>query len=142
MIKTLANLTLISLLFSCAGQIDRPQGISMGSSSTEPLLSASGFRVVTPESEQQKAIYTELPAYKLQRGTHQGKVFYAYKDEKKGLAYVGSESEYQAYQRLSFERQIARDQTMAAEMNASAAYRWYGAYPYPYSYGAHYRSIR
>ena len=108
------------------------QCASMGACSTEPLLSASGFRVVTPETEQQKAIYAELPAYKLQRGNHQGKVFYAYKNEKQGIAYLGGESEHQAYQRLAAERRIARDQYIAAEMNAATARGWYGAYPYGY----------
>jgi len=48
---------------------------SMGASSTEPLLSAAGFRVKTPETATQKEIYATLPPYKLQRGTHQGKTF-------------------------------------------------------------------
>ena len=108
------------------------QCASMGASSTEPMLSASGFRVVTPETEQQKTIYAELPAYKLQRGNYKGKVFYAYKDEKQGIAYVGGETEHQAYQRLAIERRIAHDQYMASEMNAAMASGWYGAYPYGY----------
>jgi hypothetical protein len=113
------------LLTSCA---------SMGASSTEPLLSAAGFRVRTPETAAQKAIYAELPPYKVQRGTHQGKVFYAYKNEKEGVAYVGGEAEYQKYQKLAVERRIARDQYEAAQMNQAMAYRWYGAYPGGYYY--------
>ena len=107
---------------------------SMSASSTEPLLSAAGFRVRTPETAAQKSIYAELPPYKVQRGTHQGKVFYAYKNEKEGVAYVGGEAEYQKYQRLATERRIARDQYEAAQMNQAMAYRWYGAYP-----GGYYR---
>lgn len=112
---------------------------SMGASSTEPLLSAAGFSVKTPSTDTQKQIYAELPAYKLQRGNHQGKVFYAYKDEKQGVAYVGGEKEYQKYQELATERRIARDQYEAAVMNRDTAYRWYGAYGYggygrPYLY--------
>ncbi|MEM1084469.1 MAG: hypothetical protein AAGI48_10175 [Verrucomicrobiota bacterium] len=102
---------------------------SMGASSTEPLLSASGFRVKTPETEVQKQIYNELPAYKVQRGEHQGKVFYAYKDEKQGVAYLGGEDEYQKYQKLATERSIARTQYEAAQMNREMSYRFYGAYP-------------
>ena len=108
---------------------------SMSASSTEPLLSAAGFRVRTPETAAQKAIYAELPPYKVQRGTHQGKVFYAYKNEKEGVAYVGGEAEYQKYQQLAIERRIARDQYEAAQMNQAMAYRWYGAYPGRYYHG-------
>jgi hypothetical protein len=117
------------LLTSCA---------SMGASSTEPLLSAAGFRVRTPETSAQKTIYAELPPYKVQRGTHQGKVFYAYKNEKEGVAYVGGEAEYQKYQKLAIERRIARDQYEAAQMNQAMAYRWYGAYPGGYYYHGRY----
>ena len=102
---------------------------SMSASSTEPLLSAAGFRVRTPETQAQKEIYAELPPYKVQRGTHEGQTFYAYKNEKEGVAYVGGEPEYQKYQQLAVERRIARDQYEAAEMNRMTAYRWYGAYP-------------
>ena len=62
-------------LTGCAG---------MGASSTEPLLSAAGFRVKTPENAKQREIYAELPPYKVQRGTYQGETFYAYKNEKEG----------------------------------------------------------
>lgn len=105
---------------------------SMGASSTEPLLSAAGFRVKTPENARQREIYAELPPYKLQRGTYQGKTFYAYKDEKQGVAYVGGEAEYQKYQELAVQRRIARENYEAAQMNQTMAYRWYGAYPRAY----------
>ena len=105
---------------------------SMGASSTEPLLSAAGFRVKTPENARQREIYAELPPYKLQRGSYQGKTFYAYKDEKQGVAYVGGEAEYQKYQELAVQRRIARENYEAAQMNQAMAYRWYGAYPRAY----------
>ena len=101
---------------------------SMGASSTEPLLSAAGFRVQTPESAKQQELFAALPPYRLQRGTYQGKTFYAYKDEKQGIAYVGGEKEYQKYQQLAIQRQIARTQYEAAQMNRMTAYQWSGAY--------------
>lgn len=107
---------------------------SMGASGTEPLLSAAGFRAKTPENDKQREIYAELPPYKVQRGTYQGKSFYAYKDEKQGMAYIGGEAEYQKYQQLAVQRRIAREQYEAAQMNQNMAYRWYGAYP-PVHYG-------
>ena len=105
---------------------------TMSASSTQPLLSAAGFRVRTPETAAQKEIYAALPAYQIQRGQHQGKIFYAYKNEKEGVAYVGGEAEYQKYQQLAIERRIAREQYEAAQMNQAMAYRWYGAYPAGY----------
>lgn len=110
-----------TLLCQCTG---------IGASSTEPLLSASGFRVVTPETDRQKAVYLTLPAYKVQRGNHDGKIFYAYKNEKEGVAYVGGEEEYRRYQQLAVQRRIAQDHYRAAQMNEMTASRWYSAYPY------------
>lgn len=117
------------ILIGCAG---------MGASSTEPLLSAAGFRIQTPDTAKQREIFATLPPYKLQRGNYKGKIFYAYKDEKAGIAYVGGEKEYQKYQQLAIQRRIARDQYEAAQMNRMTAYHWYGAYPPRYYRGYYY----
>ena len=94
----------------------------------ESLLSAAGFRVRTPETPQQKEVYTAAPAYKLQRGEANGKIFYLYKDEKQGIAYVGGETEYQRYQQLAVQQKIARDNYEAAQLNNQAALGWYNAW--------------
>lgn len=120
---TLALASIAAFVVGCA---------SMNASSTEPLLSAAGFRVRTPQTAAQKEIYAALPPYKVQRGNYQGKIFYAYKNEQQGVAYVGGEAEYEKYQQLAIQRRIAREQYEAAQMNQFMASRWYGAYPYPY----------
>jgi hypothetical protein len=100
----------------------------MASSNTKSLLSAAGFRVRTPETPRQKEIYASLPAYKVERATVNGKVFYVYKDEKEGVAYVGHEPEYQRYQHLAVQQQIAQEQYMAAELDRQAALNFYGGF--------------
>ena len=108
------------LLAGCAG---------MGSSNTKSLLSAAGFHAKTPQTPQQQEIYAALTPYQVQRATVPGKgVFYVYKDEKAGVAYVGREPQYQSYCNLAVQQRIAQDQYMAANMNAMYARRWYGAY--------------
>ena len=116
---TLAAATAL-LLAGCAG---------VGSGNTTSLLSAAGFRVLTPQTPKQQQIYAALPPYQVERATVPGKgVFYVYKDEKAGLAYVGREQEYQRYQQLAIQQQIAQDYYMAVEMNRAAAWGWYGAW--------------
>ena len=101
----------------------------MQSANTTSLLSAAGFRARTPQTPTQQQIYAALPPYQVERATVKGKgVFYVYKDEKAGLAYVGREQEYQRYQQLAIRQQIAQDQYMAAELEREAAWRWYGAW--------------
>ena len=115
----LAAVTATILLAGCAG---------MGSSNTESLLSAAGFIVRTPQTPKQQQIYAALPPYQVQRATVNGKVFYVYKDEKAGVAYVGREPEYQRYQQLAIQQQIAQNQIAAAEMEQQAALDWYGGF--------------
>ncbi|WP_193215013.1 hypothetical protein [Luteolibacter marinus] len=129
--KTLLRFLLPALLPIAIGALTGCAG--MGASSTEPMLSASGFRVKKPENTTQQQLYDQLPPYKIQRGEYQGKIFYAYKDEKQGVAYVGNEDAYQQYQKLATEKSIARAQYEAAQMQQDMAYRWYGAY-YPRGY--------
>ena len=102
---------------------------SMGSANTTSLLTAAGFRARTPQTPQQQQIYASLPPYQVQRATVKGKgIFYVYKDETAGVAYVGREQEYQRYQQLAVQQQIAENYYMAAEMERAAAWQWYGAW--------------
>jgi hypothetical protein len=118
-VLSLAAGIVLSALGGCA---------SVGSTNTESLLSAAGFVVRTPETPKQKEIYATLPAYKVHRATVNDKVFYVYKDEKAGVAYVGHEPEYQRYKQLAVQQQIAQDQYMAAELDRQSALQWYGGF--------------
>jgi hypothetical protein len=100
----------------------------MGSGNTTSLLSAAGFRARTPQTPKQQQIYAALPPYQVERATVQGHVFYVYKDEKAGVAYIGREQEYQRYQQLAIQQQIAQNYYTAVAMDRAAAYGWYGAW--------------
>ena len=100
----------------------------MGSGNTTSLLSAAGFRVRTPQTPKQQQMYAALPPYKVERASVNGHVFYVYKDEKAGVAYVGREQEYQQYQQLAIQQQIAQNYYTAVAMDRAAAYGWYGAW--------------
>jgi hypothetical protein len=127
LVKTKTSITLLSL---AAGIVLSALGgfASVGSTNTESLLSAAGFRVRTPQTDRQKQIYAALPAYKVERATVKDKVFYVYKDEKAGVAYVGHEPEYQRYKQLAVQQQIAQEQYMAAELDRQAALNFYGGF--------------
>ena len=101
---------------------------SMGSANTTSLLTAAGFRARTPQTPKQQQIYAALPPYKVERATVKGKTFYVYKDEKAGVAYIGGEQEYQSYQQLAIQQQVAQDYYTAVAMDRAAALSWYGAW--------------
>jgi len=100
----------------------------MQSANTTSLLTAAGFRARTPQTPKQQQIYAALPPYKVERATVNGHAFYVYKDEKAGIAYVGREQEYQRYQQLAIQQQIAQNYYTAVAMDRAAAYGWYGAW--------------
>jgi len=120
----------IALIFAAAAATLFVAGCAeMGSGNTTSLLTAAGFRARTPQTPTQQQIYAALPPYHVERATVPGKgVFYVYKDEKAGLAYVGREQEYQRYQQLAVQQQIAQNYYMAAEMDRAASWSWYGAW--------------
>ena len=89
---------------------------------TKSLLSAAGFRVRTPQTAKQHELYAALPSNKLERGTLKGKVFYVFKDDKAGVAYVGGEPEHQRYQQLCMQQHVA--QATEEEMKHPFAQSW------------------
>jgi len=119
-------LALISALASCASVN------SLNSGNTVKVLSDAGFTRKVPETARQKELYAAADSYKVKSITSGGKTFYAYKDEKSGVAYIGSEKNYQEYRRLAEKQKIAREQYEATRMRGADG--WYGSYsPYnPY----------
>ena len=89
---------------------------------TKSLLSEAGFRVRTPQTAKQRDVYAALPNNKVEHAIVKGKVFYVFKDEKVGVAYVGGKAEHQRYQQLCMQRHVA--QAAEEEMNPSLATRW------------------
>ncbi len=124
----------VFLVIACGVLLGFSGCASLDAANQESLLIAAGFRERTPETPTQKELFAAAPPYEVRRATVEGRSFYAYKDEKKGVAYVGGDTEYQKYQRLAIEQRIARQNYEAAEMNRDAARGWYGAYG-SYVYG-------
>jgi len=100
--------------------------VGVAAANQRSLLSSAGFRIHTPQTSKQWELYAAAPSYRIERATVNGKVVYAYKDERKGVAYIGGEREYQRYHELAVRQRIASDSYMAAEMNPDAAWAWYG----------------
>ena len=129
MTSTLRTSKIAIVLAAAIGTILFTGCAGVGSANTTSLLTAAGFRARTPQTPKQQQMYAALPPYQVERATVPGKgVFYVYKDEKAGLAYVGREQEYQQYQQLAIQQQIAQNYYTAAEMERAAAWQWYGAW--------------
>ena len=124
--KTISNTLIILVAAALALLVAACAGTSSASTNTKSLLSAAGFRVRTPETPEQKEIYASLPANKIERAAYKGKVFYVFKDEAAGVAYVGREPEYQRYRQLSMEKKADPTLYMSEDMDRIQSHRFYG----------------
>ena len=57
-----------------------------------------------------------------------GKTYFVYPDVKQNLLYVGTQPEYDQYQKLRLQNQMAEDQVQAAEMNSEAGWDAWGGF--------------
>jgi hypothetical protein len=120
--KTKITNSSLILILAAAGVAFFAGCASMETGNTKSLLSAAGFRVRTPQTAKQRELYAALPSNKVERASVKGKVFYVFKDETAGVAYVGGEAEHQRYQQLCMQQHVA--QAAEEEMNPSLATKW------------------
>jgi hypothetical protein len=104
--SALAGVCVLLALAGCA---------SMEAASQESLLQKAGFQARTPTTAKQKAAYAALPAYKLHKGTREGRTIYAYKDEKAGVVYLGNQAQYAQYKQLAANAKLKEEQFTPAE---------------------------
>jgi hypothetical protein len=122
------NSIIITILLAAVATLFIAGCASVGSANTISLLTAAGFRARTPQTARQQQIFAALPPYQIQRATVNGRVFYVYKDQNAGVAYIGGEQAFQRYQQLAIQQQIAQDYYTAVAMDRAAALSWYGAW--------------
>ena len=116
--KFLAVLALAVLAIGCAADLKNKQN----------LAAAAGFKIITPAGADQQAILAKLPPDKVTPVTYKGKGYYVLPDAKNHQAYIGGQTEYQAYRQLRLQQQISNDNLMAASMNEDAAMNNWGAW--------------
>ena len=92
--------------------------------STENLLVAAGFKVVTPKTAAQQQRLKALPPGKVSSLQKSGKTYYIFPNVANNQAYVGGPKQYQAYQKLRLEKQMADEKLEAAEMDMDASMEW------------------
>jgi hypothetical protein len=112
----ISNLVLAALVAAICGLIGLAGCASLTPASKESLLKSAGFQERTPATEKQKAAYQALPAYHLHQLTLKGRTMYAYKDEKAGVVYLGSQAEYAQFRQLAAKAKLKEEQFTAAQI--------------------------
>jgi hypothetical protein len=119
-IRTLFNMiSVVALLALTAGCATTTQ-------STENMLVASGFKVVTPKTPAQQQKLQKLPPGKVAQINKAGKTYYIFPDAAHNQAYVGGPKQYQAYQQLRIQNKLAEQQLETAEMYQDSMMGWGG----------------
>jgi hypothetical protein len=92
---------------------------------TERVLSAAGFQMKLADTPETLSTLHRLPPRTLIPEPRDGQMRYVYADPRGcGCLYVGTEGQYQEYQRLEFEKQLADERLRAAWEYRTAVTIW------------------
>lgn len=100
---------------------------------TEQVLSAAGFQMKLSDSPEKLASLRALPPRRLVPQERQGRLYYVYADpDVCRCLYVGTEPQYQEYQRLALRKQLADEELIAAQNYLNATVNWglWGPWPW------------
>ena len=93
--------------------------------SKEQLLAAAGFKMQLANTPEKLAHLKTLTQQKIVVHEKDGINYYVYADATTcQCVYIGQDANYQNFQQLQVQKNIAEDQKMAAEMNENAAMNW------------------
>ena len=108
-------------------------GFAMGCASTshqtEDLLAASGFKVIPATSAEQQAHLKTLPNHKMSMVQRNGKEYFVYPDKENNVLYVGQNAQYQQYQKMRQEHQLAQEQADSNMLLADPGWNVWGPWP-------------
>ena len=105
--------------------------LAIGCSTTqdrESMLSAAGFKAVPADTPQREAHLKSLPDDRITQVQRNGTVYYTFPDQKNNILYVGQAEQYQRYQNLRLQKQMADEQLSAAQMYNDAPWGVWGGW--------------
>ena len=80
------------------------------------MLVAAGFKTVTPKTPAQQQKLQQLQTGHVAQIQKNGKTYYIVADPSQNVVYVGGPTQYQQYQQIRAQRQLAQDNLQTAEM--------------------------
>lgn len=94
---------------------------STGGDKTTEMLVGAGFNIKLADTPDKKAALASLPVRKVTMRKVKGKLVFLYADPAGcNCLYVGNESNYQTYQGMAFDRSVASQELLAAQMQNEA----------------------
>ena len=108
---------LLALMAGCATTATFPQDKAN-------MLVAAGFKTITPKTAAQQQKLQQLQTGQVATIQKNGRTYYIVANPPQNVVYVGGPHEYQAYQQLRAQRQLAQENLQTAEMYQDAAMQW------------------
>jgi hypothetical protein len=100
---------------------------------TEQVLSAAGFQMKLSDTPEKLASLRALPPQRLVPQEREGRLYYVYADpEVCRCLYVGTEPQYQEYQRLALQKRLADEELMGAQNDLYGTMNWGLWEPWPW----------
>jgi hypothetical protein len=90
----------------------------------ESMLIAAGFKTVTPRTPEQQQKLQQLQVGQVAMVQKNGRTYYIVANPPRNVVYVGGPKEYQAYQQLRAQQQLAQESYETAAMYQDAAMDW------------------
>lgn len=100
-------------------------------SQKENMLTAAGFKMMPADTPAKQAHLNTLAPGKITPVERHGTMYYTFPDPKHNMLYVGRQSEYQEYQKLRLQKQMANEQLETAQMNDEATWGVWGPWGGP-----------
>jgi len=116
--------SLLALIFLVGGLTSCTTLRKLGSGGEEQMLSAAGFEIRVADTAQKRQSLAEEVPYKMQMHTRGAQVLYTYANPEKNIVYVGGQKEYQAYQKMAVQQNIANQMQSAAAQQQMTAAEW------------------
>jgi hypothetical protein len=88
------------------------------------MLVAAGFKTITPKTAAQQQKLQQLQTGQVAMIQKNGRTYYIVANPPMNVVYVGGPTEYQAYQQLRAQRQLAQENLQTAEMYQDSAMQW------------------
>ena len=108
---------LLALMVGCATTATFPQ-------EKASMLVAAGFKTITPKTAAQQQKLQQLQTGQVATIQKNGRTYYIVANPPQNVVYVGGPHEYQAYQQMRAQRQLAQENLQTAEMYQDAAMQW------------------
>ena len=101
-------IALLALMAACATTASFPQ-------EKANMLVAAGFKTISPKTAAQQQKLQQLQTGQVATIQKNGRTYYIVADPHQNLVYVGGPHEYQAYQQLRAQKQLAQENLQTAE---------------------------